>query len=109
MIKKKFKLVLLALSLISYIGISQNPQLVESINEDLRIGDILLQEEKVLNEASTISVARFRTDTMPQLLSNVQAVLKKLLPIRKDDELREIITTFAAELYDVFTISYTTI
>jgi len=95
MINKRIYLTLLTLSLISYTGIAQNPQLVESINEiSLRIGDILLQEEKVLNDAGTISVARFRTDTTPQLLSNAQAVLKNILPIRNNDELREIIMQF---------------
>ena len=108
MINKRIYLTLLILSLISYTGIAQDPLLVESVNNDLRIGDIFLQE-KVLNQEGTISIALFSTEATPQLLSNAQAVLKNILPIRKDDELREIITTFVAEPYDVFTISHTTI
>ena len=87
MINEKHYLILLALSLISYTGISQNPQLVERVNEPLQVNGIFLQE-KVLNDARTISIADFRTDATPQLLSNAQAILRQLLPIKKDDELQ---------------------
>ena len=87
MINKKHYLILLALSLISYTGVAQKLLTESNMNEDLRIGDIFLQE-KVLNQEGTISIALFCTEATPQLLSNAQAVLEQLLPIRKDDELQ---------------------
>ena len=86
---KKNYFILLALSLISYTGISQKQLPAENnVDETLKINDFLLQRP-VLDKGGVVKIAYFRTDSAPQLLSNAQAILRQLLPIKKDDELRE--------------------
>ena len=65
---------------------SQSQRGFESAGEGI---DQLLLEKKI--EKATISYARFKTDTAPQFLNNSDVVLKKLLQMRNDDELRPMV------------------